>query len=181
MQNLISKDNYMSEIKNNGNESKEVGSEVLYHVRDIRVDDVRRMWEIRNSPEMRTVSRNKEEIPFEEHDRWFKEKYFSSENNHTLVATDEKDNVIGYCRIDFNEKKNGYQISIAVDPIFHGKGLGRKLLNSSLTQYGVSADIFADIKETNEASIRLFVTSGFELMSKDEEYNQYIHKKEEVK
>ena len=56
-----------------------------YKVRLANQDDSRRVWEIRNHPDVRAVSGNNQEFPFESHDPWFQKKYFSGADNHCFV------------------------------------------------------------------------------------------------
>jgi ribosomal protein S18 acetylase RimI-like enzyme len=71
----------------------------------------------------------------------------------------ENDCVMGYCRVDAG------LVSIAIDPSAHGKGYGKKLLNSAISEALrrwpiVTAEVLAD----NAASRRLFTTNGFTLV-----------------
>jgi len=78
----------------------------------VKREDSKRVWEIRNHPEVRKVSGSSEEFSFDDHDVWFENKYFrNSENICFILATDQ--GVIGYCRFDNNVEQNNYTIAIA--------------------------------------------------------------------
>ncbi len=147
----------------------------MHDNKNIRIaisEDSRRIWEIRNHPDVRKKSGNSEIIAFNKHDNWFNEKYFVKNDNICYVLTVDNE-VAGYCRLDLD--KNNYVISIAVDSAFHGKGLGNFLLNQTLQKYNKSKSIIADIKKDNIISIKLFERNGFEYFAKDEENFHYSY------
>ncbi|OGG87261.1 hypothetical protein A3B87_00110 [Candidatus Kuenenbacteria bacterium RIFCSPHIGHO2_02_FULL_39_13] len=146
-----------------------------YTIRPAQKSDSRRVWEIRNHPIFRKYSGNSEFIPLKSHEPWFENKYFSGLNNYCYVLVIEP-KVIGYCRLDFNAGKNGYTISIALDPDHHGQGLGYKLLNKSLNLFNQLAnnkDILAEIQKENIPSIKLFQKNNFKIYKEDDK-NYYL-------
>ncbi|MFH1662270.1 MAG: GNAT family N-acetyltransferase [Candidatus Falkowbacteria bacterium] len=144
-----------------------------YNTRDVKREDSKRVWEIRNHPIARQYSGSSEEIPFENHDPWFEKKYFVCEENYCFIMEDSNNYVIGYCRFDFDDENDNYIISIAVDPDCQGKGLGHKLLSESLEKFNIEKDILAEISKINIASIKLFEKSNFKEHKEDEE-NYYL-------
>lgn len=144
-----------------------------FAIRKVEGQDSYCIWKIRNHPYIRAVSDNTEIILFENHSFWFKEKYFSGQDNHCFVLAISDNKVIGYCRFDFDDKEKHYVISIAIDPDFQGKGLGHKLLSESLRKVGANKIIFAKIKRDNARSIKLFEKNGFSVKNEDEN-NYYL-------
>jgi len=140
--------------------------------RKAKRQDSKRIWEIRNHPVIRKVSGSSEEFSFDQHDSWFENKYFKDSNNVCYIL--ESDSiVVGYCRFDFNRENDDYIISIALDPNYHGKGLGNLLLSQSLKDFGDGHEILAEVKKENIVSLGLFQKNDFELFREDEK-NYYL-------
>lgn len=131
-----------------------------YKIEKAGEKDTKRIWEIRNHPLVRKNSGNTGIISLKNHQEWFKNKYLSNENNFCFIIKDNSENFFGYCRYDFDEKKEMYIISIAMDPEKQGRGLGSLLLSQSLKQVK-KIPILAKIKKNNIASIKLFEKNGF--------------------
>lgn len=129
-----------------------------YSVRRATSNDSRRIWEIRNSPTSRRNSLNPKRIRFSDHDPWFKRQYFGNANNRCYVLTSNK-RVIGYCRLD--AIKRGKRISIAIDQLFQGRGLGQRLLSSTIRKNKSGERIVAEIHRDNQASLHLFKKNKF--------------------
>lgn len=148
------------ESKNKGEREKE------FKVATAQRLDSKRVWEIRNHPLVRQTAHSQEEIPFEQHDRWFENKYFKETNNRLFVLKDA-DKVIGYCRFDFDKEHNSYLVSIALDTEYQGKGLGHKLLSQALQQLDVPQEILAEVRKGNEISVKLFEKNNFQIYKED--------------
>lgn len=164
-----------------------------YSIRSIRRFDSRRIWEIRNHPDVRAYTNNPEEFDFASHVQWFEKKYFSGELNECFVLeTANNARVIGYCRYDWEPEESYYIISIALDPDHHGHGLGHLLLSESLRQFnskgkirqpeGVALKkegrlmIWAEIKRDNVRSIKLFGKNNFVNVGGNEWNCYFVHK-----
>lgn len=129
--------------------------------------DAGRVWEIRYHPSVNAVSGNQEPVDRAASERWFINKYFSGQPNKCFVLKRE-DTVIGYCR--FDSTLNGpYVISIALDPVFRGQGLGQTLLSESLRLFGNTHSFQAVIKKNNQPSLKLFQRNGFVVQSEVED------------
>lgn len=147
-----------------------------YKVDTAKEEDSQRIWEIRNHPSVRKNSVNSEIISFDNHQKWFHERYFENENNFCYALKDEK-NTIGYCRFDYDNEEKIYVVSIAIDPENQSKGLGSQLLSQSLKKLRNKKNIsvLAEIKKSNTASIELFEKNGFEKYKENE--NSYYYRK----
>ncbi|MDP2664686.1 MAG: GNAT family N-acetyltransferase [bacterium] len=138
-------------------------------VRRVREEDSKRIWEIRNSPLVREYSTSRDPISFEKHAQWFEQAYFQDKKNLCFVI-EFQGNVTGYCRFDFNDASNAYMTSIAIDPAYHSRGLGYKLLSSSLSYIPQASIVNAVVQKGNPASAALFKKSNFVLVNEDEQY-----------
>lgn len=130
-------------------------------IRPLEAGDSLALWRIRNSEPVRLLSNDPTSIPQTSHETWFA-RYLANPANHCYVAQQGRA-VVGYCRVD------GGLISIAVDPEFHGQGIGRKLLQVTIEK--VSPDvpvITAEILLNNPGSLKLFQSVGFTISSQDE-------------
>ncbi len=142
-----------------------------FNVRGVKRGDSKRIWEIRSHPASQKYSHTFN-TPFEQHNLWFEKKYFLDSENYCYVLENEK-SIIGYCRFDINTKNNNYFVSIAVDPDYHNKGLGHKLLSESLKEIITEKDIVAEVPKINISSIKLFKKNNFKECMEDEE-NYYL-------
>lgn len=132
-------------------------------VRKARLEDARRVWELRNDPVARKWSKSDAEIPFDQ--KWFEQKYFVGKKNQCFVLQCGG-KVYGYCRLDLKDEKEVFEISIAIDSSLRSRGLGTKLLGDTLKKFA-SRPIAASIKKGNKASQRLFQKFGFEIERQD--------------
>ncbi|MDP2586987.1 MAG: GNAT family N-acetyltransferase [Candidatus Komeilibacteria bacterium] len=149
-------------------------TEVNYQVRSGKLEDSKRVWEIRNNFLTRQNSNEQSVIPFENHQPWFIKKYFSYKDNK-LVIIETNGQVAGYLRFDSEEGK-GYVVSIALDPVWQGKGLGSVLLTDGLRLIKTDQLIMAQVKKFNPASLKLFQKCGFQIVREDENshYLSYV-------
>lgn len=145
----------------------------FFIVRAAISSDSRRIWEIRNYPQVRQNSNNSTVIAFSDHDPWFQAKYFSGADNFCFVLTGQSGDVIGYCRFDYNADERAYVVSIALDPAYQGRGLGGRLLRESLLKLPPGKKVVADIKKDNIASLALFLKNNF-FQYRDDGANIYL-------
>lgn len=96
-------------------------------------------------------------------------------NEHTWVAKNEKDEIVGFCRL---HKATGQEYAKKVDPyaeidkIFilkdsRAKGLGKKLIQEA-EQWATGLDIRLEVVEYNEDAINFYKKEGFVSLGKDE-------------
>jgi len=141
-------------------------------------DDSIRVLKIRNHPEIRKVSNNTEEIPFNKHNHWFESKYLNNAENYCYVLENENEKIIGYCRFDYDFDNDNYIISIAIDFDMQGQGLGEYFLKESLDLIDIKKDIIAQILKKNIMSYKIFKKNGFKEDKEDKDnfylkYNKY--------
>ncbi len=108
-------------------------------------------------PEVRKFARNKEPPKWEEHQGWF-ENTLHNVNRH-LYFIEYSGQPAGMLRLDEN-MQNTYEVSILVDPQYHGMGLASAAL-SLARQLLPNALFKAEVLEANEASHKLFQKAGY--------------------
>lgn len=136
-------------------------------IRPAKKTDSKRVWEIRNLPPVRILSNNQNEIDFRDHNVWFLDKYFSQKNNFCLVA-EINGLVAGYSRLDEVDLKD-FLVSIAVDTVFHGQGIGSRLLDKVIEYCPSDCSLLAEIKKTNQISLSLFLKKKFIVIKSKED------------
>ena len=144
-------------------------------IRPATMDDAKRVWEIRNDPAVRRNSSNQDVIQLENHLGWFENKYFNQEGNFCFVL-ELGSEVIGYCRYDQDDAGN-LVVSIALDSIYHGRGLGFLLLARTIEHLPMGGRILATVLKNNPASFRIFEKQGFETINED---GQSFHMQKEI-
>ena len=127
----------------------------------------RDIWEWRNDPVTRYFSRNKEEVKWNEHEKWFENSLKNPKKFlYVGVSLGSKKMPMGIIRFDLiNPKKYYYEVSINIAPIMRGKGLGPFLLNYGTQAFDCEVNkcnrIYAELKVDNNASIKLFTSAGY--------------------
>jgi len=138
--------------------------------------DSKQLWEWRNDPVTREMSRNSEWIPWELHRDWYVKTM--QDPNEVLLFADYHGKQMGTVRFDV-EKKHSAEVSININPEMRGNGLGRKLLGAAC-RYGFHKlglkEIDAEIKEKNVASIHIFESVGFQFIEKCDGIRKYVKK-----
>lgn len=138
-------------------------------IRQLGVEkDIEAIWGIRNHPENRINFSDQTEIRYESHRKWFAQKYLSDDASDFCFVLRDKGQVVGYCRFDLVGK--AYNVSVALDPLYKGKGLGKKLLSESIKKMPAKTEFLAKVKEGNEASLKIFKANGFIISGQDEEF-----------
>ncbi len=144
-------------------------------VRQARKSDSKQIWEIRNHVLVRNQSGNSDLIQYSAHIDWFSKKYFSY-SPHRCFVLEEKNNVIGYCRMDKIDEKT-YEVSHAIKPGNHGRGFGSFLLSTAIHRLPKNSNFTAQIKKGNTASYLFFTKNKFVVTKTDETYYyvRYTH------
>tara|TARA_B100000401_G_C52643379_1_gene641853 strand:+ start:313 stop:792 length:480 start_codon:yes stop_codon:yes gene_type:complete len=131
----------------------------------------RDIWEWRNHATTRSVSREKDEIEWDDHKAWFKE---SLENNKIFLYIGinkafQKDIPIGIIRfnlVDFSQKH--YEVSINIAPNARNRGFGYCLLKYGTNKFIEDVDkcirLYAVVKVGNLPSMKLFTSAGYSLL-----------------
>ena len=128
--------------------------------------DARLLWEWRNDPDARAVSRNADVVPWAEHRAWF-ESSLTREDRVLLLAQDAL-GPVGTVRWDL-ESEGEWEVSITVAPDRRGQALARPLLLAGElalleTARSSGTDVtayLAVVHVDNAASVRLFETLAY--------------------
>ncbi len=131
-------------------------------------DDVRAFWAWRNDESARAASFSPEPVPFEQHERWYRERLADP---HTLlyVVVGPDAQPVGYVRfalagVRFALAGGEAEISIALDASTRGRGYGTAAIDrgcEALLRGGLADRIVARVKLGNEISRRAFLRAGF--------------------
>ena len=143
-------------------------NQVSFNVRKAQMDDAKKVWEIRNSPEIASLSFSKQSIKLEDHLRWFRKNYIDLADNKCFVIEGEK-GTFGYCRMDRVE--NAYRISIAIESGTQRSGAGSFLLNNSIKMLDTKKEILAEVMNTNQASKNFFEKNRFILKKSEDNHS----------
>ena len=146
-------------------------SELTY--RKANVSDSRDLFEWRNDQQSREASINSDVVPWEAHEKWLTAK-LDSDDTLLLIAelASNEASKIGMTRFDLDRHIGIAEISINLNPVFRGQGLAEKLLSESIGYFASAGTgiqlIKATIRDSNVASTKIFIRSGFVEVSRDE-------------
>lgn len=134
------------------------------HYRFAQQSDSLKVFHWRNEESVRLSSRNQALISVDEHDKWFAARISKIQTEPILIFSNGSFD-LGYTRLDVLESFNGkVEISIAVTSDFQNKGFGSTMLDATVevawTQLEAS-ELIATVREGNQASLKLFKSSGF--------------------
>ena len=134
-------------------------------VRKANNKDIYDIYNWRNDPITKKMSKNKSSINLDEHKDWFNKKK-RDENTLILMCIEKHFNKkIGVVFFNLNERNKSSNISINLDPLNRNKGYGSECLSISINffkKYFENCDkIFAEIKNDNISSIKTFEKIGF--------------------
>jgi RimJ/RimL family protein N-acetyltransferase len=123
-------------------------------------DDAERLWQWRNDPETRRASRNTDEVPLEQHMRWFEGGL--SRKDRVLLIAEADGEPVGTVRFDMRDD-DYLEVSINVAPQARGKKMSAACLGEACNFVLAHGPIgfHAAIRHDNAASIRIFRQCGF--------------------
>jgi UDP-2,4-diacetamido-2,4,6-trideoxy-beta-L-altropyranose hydrolase len=131
------------------------------HLRRVRPEDCRQVWEWSNDATVRAVSFCPQPIPWQGHVEWFRNKLADPRCLY-FVASDETGQPIGQARCDVTGEEGILSISLAAP--FRGQGYGQALLRAAAREvFAVTGAVclHAYVKPGNEVSARAFREAGF--------------------
>lgn len=130
-------------------------------LRPAKEEDCRLFWLWRNEPETRKASFREEAIPYENHEKWFRQR-LASPDTRLFVVVGPGGLEVGYLRFDLEGPSA--QVSVSVDPSQRGRGYAaaavRQGIQRILSEEGIRR-VVALIKPDNARSLRLFERAGF--------------------
>ncbi len=123
--------------------------------------DSRAIWQWRNDPVTRAMSRNTAEVPWPDHVRWFAAAVVDP--RRTLLMVMRGADTVGVVRFDALGPGEA-EININLDPALRGQGLGKQALEAACA-HGLGGmglgRIYAEVRPENLASVRIFEGVGF--------------------
>lgn len=134
-------------------------------IRTVKPDDSERLFNWRNHPTIRAVSRNTDTIKWEDHSRWFAS--VLSDPNRFLLIGESYGESIGVVRFDI--RNNEAEVSIYLVPDTKTSVRGRDLLQSaeqwcSFNRPSMNT-LRAHVLGHNERSQHLFLAAGYDIES----------------
>ena len=138
-------------------------------IREANKSDCRDILKWRNDKISRKMSLDKNIILYKTHKAWF---FSVLEDIYRTLYIGEVDNCkVGVCRFDFDKSQLASEISIHINPIFRGKGLGKLFLKLSIKKYlkNNKNDLVAQVRSDNFSSIKIFIYSDFQIIKKSDD------------
>jgi len=137
------------------------------YIRSVEKRDCLDLWKWRNDYKTIVNSISKTIVSYPSHSKWFNS-MIKKTDAEIFIAYDEKGKTkIGMVRFE-KKDRNAIEVSINMNPIFRGKGLGRRFLSVSISNFlnrapdfVINARVFID----NYRSKRLFENCGFVVTS----------------
>lgn len=124
----------------------------------------------RNDPETRRNSISQDEIQFSDHVRWLGNQLRSSDSRLEIALLDGVP--IGTVRFDWDESREGADISFTVAPEYRGRGYGFQIVAHALRNVR-NARITGEVKISNAASRKIFEKLGFRIIDSQGEMLMY--------
>ncbi|MFN0181429.1 MAG: N-acetyltransferase family protein [Gemmatimonadales bacterium] len=122
------------------------------------------LWLWANDPASRVASGDRPSIGWEDHCQWFAERG-TSPNALVLIGETDAGQPVGTIRFETANDWRQARLSYAVAPESRGAGIGRELLRlgiDELRRRAPGAEIVAEVRGANAASVRLFQALGWE-------------------
>lgn len=141
--------------------------QIMIQIREAELDDLPRLLEIYNfSVKTSAATFDLEEQTLEQRTEWFS--HYGGK--YPLIVAIIDDVVVGYCSLSRFRSKPAYEKSVEssvyIDESFHGQGIGKRLMHEILhraREIGYHT-VIAGITGGNEASVKLHVGLGFQLV-----------------
>lgn len=134
-------------------------------LRKATIDDTECAYQWANNAEIRRYALNRRKISKQNHVHWFSEKIKNPNCLYFMALYNNKN--AGSIRFDINNDGSAL-ISYLLDPIFHGKGLGKLLLNEGIEEAKYDkriTNVVGYVKNQNLASLHLFRSLDFSEVS----------------
>lgn len=120
--------------------------------------DAKRLHDWRNHPATRGMSRDSAPIPWPVHTAWLERTL--ADPTRTLLVGSVGRIPVGVIRFD-GLGSGTAEVSLYLDPLLHGLGLGSALLRAGEVQVPPDHDLAARVLDANPGSQRLFAAAGY--------------------
>lgn len=149
---------------------------IIRKVNDTTVD-CNLIYNLSSDPLVRANSFNSEPIFYENHVKWFNKVINDSDILFFLVF--EGDDFVGQIRfVRTCEESNECVISLSITPEYRGKHIGRDFMDLGISEMEKNWKkieiVKAEVKCENEASNKLFMKDGFDLVSSVNTYHKKV-------
>jgi RimJ/RimL family protein N-acetyltransferase len=148
-------------------------------LREAGIEDCGDLFKWRNHPEIRKYFFDSEEVGYDLHEKWFKEKIKDS-GTKIYIAVKE-DRKIGVIRFEFLNNDT-VTVSVNLNPEYFYRGLGKKIIiagtNKFISESAGKYRVLARMKKENTYSIGAFSKAGYRLNSEAENIVEYVFRKD---
>ena len=135
----------------------------MIYLRKAEPEDVDILFEWANDPLVRENSFHTEQIPYEEHKRWFGGMMSNPKVFQYILM--EEDIPCGQIRL--NVQDDTAEIGYSIAPQYRGRGYGRRILQLMAEEVKQNhpeiRTLVAKVKLNNPASVKLFESEHYEL------------------
>ena len=135
--------------------------EMELRFREVNQSDCRLLFEWANDPVVRQSSFSDKPIEYDDHAKWFEQKL--KEEAVKMILFHDGDVPAGLAR--FENGAGGVEIHFTVAPEYRGRGIGTEIIKKGVEYCEgkwPGARLVAHVKDSNEASIKIFERCGFE-------------------
>lgn len=142
-------------------------------LRNAQKRDCKFLWLLRNHPDSRKFQFNKEEIPYQEHLKWFNNS-LGNKNRKIYIAENNKKRV---GQIRFDREITFAIVNVEVNPMEKGKGYGSQIISEGSKRYFEEEKvdiIMAEILEENVASVKVFERAGYRFNQRKGKVLEYL-------
>jgi UDP-2,4-diacetamido-2,4,6-trideoxy-beta-L-altropyranose hydrolase len=126
------------------------------------LQDSRFLFDLRNDPQTRAMSRSTDIVDWETHSRWLEKKLIAPKTR--LYVAFVKGQPAGQFRVDASG-----ETSIAIAAAFRGQGLSSRIIREGCALYAAEFQpehpLTAQIRPENQASLRSFQSAGFRIFN----------------
>lgn len=130
-------------------------------IRLASMEDMQSIFEWRNHPDIRAISKNQQTIDWNNHKAWFEQVLIKDDIKLLIVGTNQKD--VGVVRFDLNG--SSAEISIYLVPDTLQRGLGTKLLDIAekwlQSHHPEINEVSAEVLASNPKSQHFFIKNGY--------------------
>lgn len=148
-------------------------------VRPADLGDAAQLFDWRNEPSVRAVSREKEELSWDQHVSWVSRTVHSPEA--CLLIAEYDGAAAGTVRFQASDRNN-WEVSITIAPSMRGKGKAAEILAAAESRFLAShpdAVLHAAMLRSNEASYKLFLSAGYDKGAGDDTWHRLVKGKPE--
>lgn len=142
-------------------------------LRKAKLKDIIKVYLWKNNIISRKMSRNQNKVKFLEHFVWYLKKLNDKESLFLIGIFNNK--AFGMVRFDHILNSDNYFVSINLKPNMRGKGLSKNFLAQSLNCFSNlnKTKLYAEIRNNNTKSIKIFKSVGFVEIKKDDQFTIY--------